>query len=398
MEQPEPAASPTAGDDLHPLQIGEREILLIGTAHVSAESAGLVERVIRERKPDRVCVELDAQRHEALLNPDAWRRLNLRQLIRRRQLPALMASLILGSYQKRIGDRLGVAPGTELLAAVRVAEACGIPVSLCDREIRTTMLRAWRSMSLWQRSNLLAMLLSSFGGDPELSEDDLRELRRTDVLSGLLRELAQAMPALKRALIDERDVFLAERIRAAEGRRIVAVVGAGHVEGVRHALLAGRPVDLGELSRVPPPSVVWRWAGWAIPVTVLASLAALAWTQGAAAARDSAQLWILATGIPCALGAVLALAHPLTILASFVAAPVTTLSPVLGAGYVTAFVEAYVRPPLVQDFENVRRDAGSILQWWRNRLLRILLAFVFPTVGAIVGAYIGGYEIVRSLF
>jgi pheromone shutdown-related protein TraB len=384
--------------DLHALSLGEREILLIGTAHVSAESAGLVRRVIDERRPDRVCVELDAQRYEALLHPDAWRRLDLRQVIKRRQLPALMANLVLGSYQSRIGERLGVAPGAELLEAVRAAEASGIPVSLCDRDIRTTVLRAWRAMSLWQRSKLLALLLSSFGSSPDLTEDDLRELRRTDVMSGLLRELATAMPGLKRALIDERDTFLAERIRVAEGRRIVAVIGAGHVLGVREALLRERPVDLDELSRIPAPSLAWRLAGWAIPVSILASLVALAWTQGVSVARDSLELWILATGIPCALGAVVALSHPLTILASFVAAPITTLSPVLGAGYVTAFVQAYVQPPLVSDFETVKQDAGRFVQWWRNRLLRVLLAFVFPTVGAIIGVYIGGLGILRNLF
>jgi pheromone shutdown-related protein TraB len=327
-----------------------------------------------------------------------WESLDLRQVIRRRQLATLIANLVLATYQRRIGDKLGILPGTELLAAARAAEESGIPFSLCDRQIRVTLLRAWRSMSLFQRAKLMTFVLSGLLVDPDLTEEDLRELRKKDVLSELMEGLSQALPTLKRVLIDERDRFLAERIRATDGRKIVAVVGAGHVEGIRKILEGDEPVDLSEISEIPPARGGWKWVGWAIPAVIVGSLGAIAWTKGLAVAGDNLWFWILANGIPAGIGAILALAHPLTILVAFVAAPITSLTPLIGAGYVTAFVQAYVCPPYVRDFQRLSEDTGSLSQWWRNRLLRVLLAFILPTIGSIVGTYVGGIEIVRNLF
>lgn len=398
MSDPQPPRTIAGPDDVRTVRLGEREIVLVGTAHISRESVDLVERLIRERRPDRVCVELDPQRYEALVSKTQWENLDLREVIRRRRLTTLLANLVLASYQRRLGDRLGVLPGTELLAATRTAEDCGIPFELCDREIRVTLLRAWRSMSFYQRSKLVAVLASGVWAAGELTEDDLRELRKSDVLNEVMRSLARALPTLKRVLIDERDRFLAERIRLAEGRRILAVVGAGHLEGILRELAGERATDLAAINVVPAASGTWRWVGWGIPALVVGSLAAIAWTQGLAVAGDNLWYWTLANGIPSGIGALLAAAHPLTVLAAMIAAPITSLTPVIGAGYVTAFVQAWVRPPLVRDFQTVSDDAGSFASWWRNRLLRVLLAFIFPTLGSIVGTYVGGYGILRTLF
>jgi pheromone shutdown-related protein TraB len=398
MSEYEANPSTDSDDDIVTVRIGSREVLLVGTAHVSRESADLVERTIQREKPDHVCIELDDQRYQALVKKQEWESLDLRQVIRRRQLATLIANLVLATYQRRIGDKLGILPGTELLAAARAAEESGIPFSLCDRQIRVTLLRAWRSMSLFQRAKLMTFVLSGLLVDPDLSEEDLREMRKKDVLSELMEGLSQALPTLKRVLIDERDRFLAERIRATDGRKIVAVVGAGHVEGIRKILEGGEPVDMSEISETPSARGGWKWVGWAIPAVIVGSLGAIAWTKGLAVAGDNLWFWILANGIPAGIGAILALAHPLTILVAFVAAPITSLTPVIGAGYVTAFVQAYVCPPYVRDFQRLSADAGSLTQWWRNRLLRVLLAFILPTIGSIVGTYVGGIEIVRNLF
>jgi pheromone shutdown-related protein TraB len=380
------------------VRAGGREILLVGTAHVSRESADLVRDVIREERPDHVCIELDEERYQALSQQARWENLDLREIMRKKQLATLVVNLLLGSYQKRIGDRLGVMPGTELVAAARAAEEAGIPFSLCDRRIRVTLLRAWRSMSVWQKAKLAAAVTAGVLGGAEVSEEQLRELRRKDVLSEVLRELAEALPVLKRVLIDERDTYLAEMIRRAEGRRVVAVVGAGHVEGIREALLASAPSALEPIDAVPPASRIPVVIGWSIPLVILGSLGYIAWSKGGQAAGDSLLFWILLTGIPSSAGAVLALAHPLTVLAAFVAAPITTLSPVIGAGYVTAFVQAWVRPPLVRDFQTLAEDAAALSHWWRNRLLKVLLAFILPTLGAAIGMYVGSYEILSNLF
>ena len=385
-------------DQVQILRIDGREFILVGTAHVSKGSAELVRDVISREKPDHVAVELDAQRYQALTEQQRWESLDIKEIIRKKQLATLIVNLLLAAYQKRMGLKLGVMPGTELLEAVRAAEENGIPFTLADRDVRVTLRRAIRSMSLWRKSLLTSALLASLFDDKELTEAQIQELLKRDVLSELMKDLGETMPELKKVLIDERDLYLSRRIREAPGARVLAVVGAGHLEGIKKALLECREADLSELNRIPPVSPVWKWVGWSLPVAIRGSFAYIGITQGPAAAGDSALFWILASGTPCALGAVLALAHPLTVLAAFVSAPITTLSPVLGAGYVTAFVQAFVRPPRVKEFQTVASDVTSLRRWWESRLLRVLLAFILPSLGASLGMVFGSVEIFGNLF
>jgi pheromone shutdown-related protein TraB len=374
-----------------------REFVLVGTAHVSQESADLVRRVIETLRPDCVCLELDERRHAALRAPERFASLDLREVMRHRQLATLGVSLLLSAYQRALGLKLGVMPGTELLEGARAAEAHGIPVRLADRDVQITLRRAWRSLGFFRRAWLAASLFGSLFDRAELGEDDLRELRQRDVLTNLLEELSGAFPGLKTVLIDERDAYLAARLREAPGARVVAVVGAGHVQGLRQALEDGRPVDLDALEEVPPPSGAWRVVGWAVPAAIVLMLLAIGWRQGLGEAGESALVWVLANGIPSALGAIAALAHPLTVFSAFAAAPFTSLTPVIGAGYVTAFVQAWLRPPRVRELTSALEDAVRPSAWWRNRLLRVLLVFVLTTVGSLVGTGVGGAWIARAL-
>lgn len=398
MPSPQPPRGPDAHPDVHFLEVNGRGFVVVGTAHISRESADLVRRVIERERPDTVCLELDRQRYEALSNPERWDALDVKQLIRDRQLAALVANLMLAAYQKKLGGALGVRPGAEQLEAGRAAEALGIPVALCDRDVRVTLRRAWASLSLWKKSLLLSTFLASVFERPQLSEDDLRELRQQDVVSRMMAELAEFLPALKRVLIDERDTYLAQRMRETSGRRTVAVVGAGHVEGLLAALREPSPAALEELDRIPPVSALTRWLGWGIPASIVAALVAVGITQGVEAAAKDLGFWVLVTGIPCTLGAVAAFAHPITIAAAFFTAPVTTLSPVIGAGHVLALVQAWAQPPVVGEFHRLGEDFTHPLRWWRNRLLRVLLVFILTTLGTMLGMYIGGWEIVSKLF
>ncbi|MHB8987170.1 MAG: TraB/GumN family protein [Desulfobulbia bacterium] len=384
--------------DVHCLRLGNREIFLIGTAHISKESVDLVRQVIAKERPDCVCVELDEKRYEALAKRKTWELLDLREIIRKKQLSTLLINMILASYQKRLGDQMGVKPGTELLEAVQEAEKYGIPVALCDRDVRVTLRRAWQSTSFWRKNYLLASILTSMFEETEITEDKLRELKESDVLSELLSELGQAMPELKQVLIDERDTFLAEKIKGAEGKRLVAVVGAGHVAGIKTALGEDRSGQMEGINIIPPVSPVWKVAGWAIPAIIVLALVAIAVTKGAEVAGDNVLFWILATGLPAAFGAILALAHPFTILGAFVGAPITTLLPVLGVGHLTAFIQVMAQPPLVIEFETVLQDMASVRGWWRNRLLRLFLAFMLPSMGAVAGMWVGGSRIISNLF
>ncbi len=385
-------------DDVAVISLADKTILLVGTAHISRQSADLVEQVIANEKPDTVCIELDEKRFAALANRKRWQNLDLKEIIRKKQLSTLLVNLILASYQKKLGGKLGVMPGTELLRAARIAEENNIPVELCDREVRVTLRRAWHATSLWKKGYLIASLIASLFDTTELDEEKLTELRSKDVLSELMDELGNALPDTKRVLIDERDIFMAEKIKAAAGRRIVAVVGAGHMEGMQRVIKEDNRDIIEEINTIPPVSKLWKIVGWSIPAAILLSIAAIGFRQGAGEAAANALFWVLANGIPSAIGAVLAWAHPATIISAFAAAPITSLTPVIGAGYVCAFVQVMTRPPVVKEFENVGTDIGRIRGWWQNKLLRIFLVFIMTGLGSSIGTWVGGYRIFSNLF
>lgn len=385
-------------EDVQVLELDGREFVLVGTAHISQQSVDLVRAVVEAERPDAVCVELDAQRYEALSQQKRFEALDLREVIRKQQLAALVMNLLLASYQKRLGGKLGVTPGSELLEATKVAKEFDIPISLCDREIRITLRRAWGALSLWKKAMLVSNFMVSAFEDPELDEEELERIKQKDVLSELMNELGEAMPALKEVLIDERDRFLAQKIRETAGDRVVAVVGAGHMQGMIEAIRRGADEDLEAISTIPPVSPAWRWLGWAIPALIVGSLVYIGFTQGAAAASEGAVFWFLVNAIPCAIGGVIALGHPLTILSGFVAAPFTSLTPVIGAGYVTAFVQTWVQPPRVREFQTVGDDIATTRGWWHSRLLRVFLVFILTTLGSLIGTWVGGSVIVTQIF
>jgi pheromone shutdown protein TraB len=369
----------------------------VGTAHISRESVDLVRRVIEREEPDCVCIELDSRRYQALSQQRRFESLDLKQVIRSQQLATLMFNLLLAAYQRHLGLELGIEPGSELLEAARTAEERGIPVALCDRDIRVTLRRAWRSLSWFRKLLLLSSLLEVLFEKPELTEEDLRELRQQDVMTKLMQELGEAFPGLKTVLIDERDAFLGERIKRTPGqrrRRGRSRPRGGDPPGAHPGRRGGPRGPRHHSAGLP----IWKWVGWGIPALILGSLVLIGVRQGASAAGASLLFWILASGTASAVGATLALAHPATIAAAFLAAPITALSPLIGVGHVTAFVQAYLKPPLVSEFKELSRDVGSLGGWWRSRLLRIFLVFLLSTFGGILGNWVGGAEIVSNLF
>ena len=397
--QPEDDRAGDVGDesDVHVVEVGGRTLYLVGTAHVSQRSVDLVREVIEREKPDTVCIELDEGRFEALSQEKKFQEQDLREVLKNKQLATLILNMILGSYQRRLGMQLGVTPGSELMEAARAAEDHEIPISLCDRDVRITLRRAWQSLGWRQRLRLVAELAASLFEDTAVSEEELARIREQDVVTEVMNELGRLMPDLKRVLIDERDAYLAHEILETEGDRIVAVVGAGHVEGMKGRLLRDERTDLDAICEIPETSGLLKVIGWAIPFVIVASIAAIGWTQGAAAAGENAVIWFLANSIPAGLGAILALAHPATILAAAISAPFTSLSPLIGAGYVASFAQLWAAPPRVADFGTVGDDLSDPKRWWQSRLMRIFLVFLFTTVGSLIGTYAGGFEVLSNL-
>lgn len=387
------------------LNVGDKEVILVGTAHISQESVDAVRSIISQESPDVVCVELDAQRYKALRDKNWWQSLNLFEVFRKGQAPFLMANLVLSSYQRRLGRETGVKPGAELAEAARVAEDAGIEVVLCDREIRKTLLRAWRKTGFWKKSLLAAEIVSSVlpgggggGGDDEgmkaparMTEEELRRLRQGDTLSLMLEEMGKTLPTVKKVLVDERDMFMSAGIRDARGQKVVAVVGAAHVPGITRHLTELGPSSsetLAEIDTIPERSLLSRIVPWLVPLIVLGLFVAGFFYGDTKNFQDAAVAWVLANGILSALGALIALGHPLTIVAAFIAAPITSLNPTIGAGYVTGIVQTWFAPPSVRDMENLSDDLISWKGWWTNRMGRVLIVFFFSSLGSTLGTLV----------
>jgi pheromone shutdown-related protein TraB len=382
----EPAAEESA--DISRLHVDGKEIILIGTAHISAKSVETVVSTIEAEQPDSVCVELDEQRFKALREETSWQDLDLKQVIRNKQTTFLVARLALMAFQKKMSLYTGVKPGQEMLEATIAAERCGASVELVDRDIRTTLLRAWRNTPFLKRSSVAALLVMGMFQRTEVDEEDLEELRDTHNISEILDELGDALPSVKSVLVDERDEYMAQRIRLAPGPKVVVVIGAAHKPGIIRHLTGQASHSVEELDDVPERGFVSKLLPWILPAIVIGLFVAGFFFGDPENFKRAALAWVLSNGIFASLGALLALAHPITIIVAFIAAPLTSLNPTVGAGMVTAFVQTFIAAPTVRDMERVGDDIVEWKGFWTNRLSRILLVFVFSNLGSSLGTFI----------
>ena len=353
-----------------------------------------VREAIASAQPDCVCVELDAGRYATISRPRHWEDLDIRRVLKERKGFLMLTNIVLHSLQRRLGMDLGVQPGAEMAAAVAAAEAAGIRFELCDREIQVTLRRAWRKTGWWGRLKLLAALLAAGFSNDELDSEQVESLKERGALQSMLDDLADYLPRVKEVLIDERDRYLAQRIFEAGGSRVVAVVGAGHVPGIQRWLSeyerrAPRAGELDELSEVPPPGALARLLPWSIPALFVALVGYGFLRAGAEVTLEKLAQWVLVNGTLAALGALVALAHPVTIICSFLAAPITSVNPTIGVGIVAGLIQAMVRKPRVVDFENLSQDVTSVRGILRNRVTHILAVFFLSSVGSAIGTFVG---------
>ena len=380
---------------IHRLEYDGKTVILVGTAHVSKESAIQVSQVIQDEQPDTVCVELCQSRYQAIRQKERWQDTDIIKVIKEKKSFLLLSNLLLASFQKRIAKKLDIKPGEEMIKAVKSAEDIGAEVHLADRDIRTTLSRTWQLMGLWSKIKLLFQMLLSMGEVEEIKEEDIEKMKQEDVLETLLAEVGKSLPILKDILIDERDQYLAEKIRTAPGQKIVAVVGAGHVKGIKKYW--NETIDLQKLEQLPPKNKTAGLLKWLIPGAILAMFVAGFFYGGKEAGKDMIIWWIAANAILAGIGAIIALAHPATILSSMLAAPLTSLNPMIAAGWVSGLVEAFSRKPKVKDLENLPEDILSFRGFWKNKVTRILLVVVFTNLGSSIGTFVAFPVIVKLL-
>jgi pheromone shutdown-related protein TraB len=381
------------------IRLGEREIILIGTAHVSRESINEVDRTIREEKPDQVCVELDSGRYDSISQKENWEKLDMVKIIKEGKGFLLMANLVLSGFQRRMGAGLGVKPGEEMKTAIETAGELGIPYVLCDREVQTTLRRAWARCGLWSKCKLLASLVSSAFTTEKMSPEEIENLKKHSELDGMMNELSAYLPSVKETLIDERDRYLAAKIYSArpeasgdKALKQIAIVGAGHIKGIQghlEKMAAGEESpDVSALDKIPPPSILSRTAGWIIPAAIVILIALGFFRAGADLSIAMLLRWVLWNGSLAALGALIALGHPLSILVSFLGAPIATINPFIGVGIFSGVTEASLRKPRVGDAQTIAEDVGSLKGIYRNRITRALLVFFLSSIGGMIGNFI----------
>lgn len=385
------------------VRVGGTDITLLGTAHVSRLSAEAVRAEIMTGEYDAVAIELCASRHQNLEQPNEMAKLDMIQVLREGKAPMVAASLALAAYQQRLADQFGIEPGADMRAAMEEAKQASLPVLLVDRELGTTLKRCYRQMPFWKRMPMIMGLLTSVMSKQDISEEEIEKLKEGDVLETTFNEFAENEQTLYRPLIDERDQFMAARLRqeAKLGyHHILAVIGAGHLKGIKNYLEApdDRPPEdrVEELNAVPPGAKWPKLIPWVIVALIVAGFV-LGFSRNPELGWRLIIDWTLINGGLTAVGAIIALAHPITIVAAALAAPLTSLNPAIGVGFVAAAVEAMLRKPSVGDISNLRRDTSHIKGWWGNRVSRVLLVFVMTTLGSASATYIAGFMMVDRL-
>jgi pheromone shutdown-related protein TraB len=377
------------------IQLDGKEIILIGTAHVSKLSVEQVKEVIDREQPDSVCIELDDQRYKSIMDGNKWREMDIFKVIKEKKATLLIMNLAISSFQNRLAKQFDTKPGQEMIQGIESAKEIGAELVLADRNIQITFSRIWGNVGVWGKAQLLTSIIYSIFNKETISEEELEKMKTQDTLNASLNEISEAFPRLKKPLIDERDQYLAQKIKEAPGKKVVAVLGAAHVPGITKEI--HNEQDLQALTKTKPKSKTPQIIGWAIPALIVAIMA-FTFFLNPSAGMDQAISWILWTGITAALGATAALGHPLAILAAFLAAPITTLHPLLAAGWVSGLVQAYIKRPSVADFETLSEDVFSIKGFWRNKFTRVLLVIILTNIGGSFGTFIGGADVIRTFF
>ena len=389
-------------DVIKKIKLNGVSITLLGTAHVSKESVALVEEQILSKEFDCIAVELCPARYENLKNKSWWKNLDIYEVFKKKKASLLLINLALSAYQRRLADKVGVEAGKEMMRAIELATENEIRLEVVDRDITTTLHRLVTKVSFWQKIKIFSGLVVGIFVGEEIDKEQIENLKKGDMLHSVIEEFGDSLPQIKKVLIDERDEFMTGKLSMLtklenSPKNILAIIGAGHLVGmVPNFDKPPNQLQMNELTKKPPPNRIGYFIGWGICVLIL-SMFYVGYQQSPELGWSLVVTWVLINGGFSALGAALALAHPVSVLAAFFAAPLTSLNPTIGAGMVVGLVESYLRKPKVTDFERLKDDISSFPMWWKNGVARVLLVFFFANVGSAVGTYVAGASIIKQI-
>lgn len=379
-------------------KIGNCEVIILGTAHVSQASVESVEALIQLEKPDTVCVELCNSRLRSIRDPDYWKKLDIFTVFRERKMYLLLSSLILSSFQKKLGFGK-IKPGDEMRKAIELSERDSLKLLPVDREIQTTLKRAWGNVSFFSKTFLISALISSLLVREEITEEKIEELKSEDVLKDIFSQLPGRFDQVKRVIIDERDEYLAEKIRRAAidgSQKLVAVVGAGHLEGIMKSITSQQNLEV--LEELPQSKWTDKVSFFVLPLLLVGLALYTFYHSGMDAGVELVKSWIIVKATLGALGAAMALAHPLSILLAAIAAPLGNFNPIIKPGWLAALCESYLRKPLVEDFEKIAEDSEHLTGYWKNRVIRIFLVLLLPQIGSSIGTFVVASKALGNIF
>lgn len=369
-----------------------KEYILIGTAHVSHDSVTEVQHIIQTENPQVVAVELDAERLIQLQQGPQYREQNVLELVQKGQSHLFLLNLFLSNMQRKLGQDLHIRPGEELLAAVTQATTQSIPVLLVDRPVKITLKRTLSALTLIEKGKILMGLVAGLMVEPSvenrITAEKVESLKNQDTLTQVINELAREAPNAKKALIDERDAFISTQLIKAPFQKVVAVVGAGHLSGIKARILANELADEKELLRLPTQKgILSRLLPFIVPALFLIFLGLAFYGKGVEQSIQFLIYWTLITGACSAIGALIARAHPVAILVAFISAPITTLHPALASGWFSAAAESKFRQPKVRDFEGLSQ-LNSYGDFEKNNVTHLLLVAALTNVGSMIGVLI----------
>jgi pheromone shutdown-related protein TraB len=389
-----------------------KSITVLGTAHVSKASADKVHELLATGDYDGVAIELCPSRYNSMIDPDSLAKMDLFQVFKDGKASMVIASLALGAYQQKMAEEFGIEPGAEMRMAIDQAKEMNCTVHLIDREVGTTLKRVYSNVPWWKKMGIIGGLLGSVISSEKVSEEEIERLKEGDILETTFSQFAEEAKELYGPLIDERDQYMAAKLEQivteSDNKAILAVVGAGHLKGIESylakdesittpdALHAKAQDNIDRLDALPAKSRWPKVIPWAI-VAILLTGFAIGFNKSTDLGIQLIIYWVLINGSLSAIGAALAKGHPLTVVGAFIAAPITSLNPTIGAGMVTAAIELYLRKPNVGDFSDLRKDTTHISGWWKNKVARTLLVFFFSTIGSAIGTYVAGFKIFESL-
>lgn len=372
-----------------------KEIILLATAHVSKESVTEVQALISEELPDSVCIELDQQRFDTISDQQKWQTTDIIKVIKEKKAFLLIANMLLASYQRKIAKDLDVQVGQEMTQAIIEAKKINAKLILADRNIQTTFMRIWRKHTLWEKLKLLYLILFASFDDEKITAEKIESLKTHDMLEAALSEINDKLPKVAAVLIDERNQYLANKIKNAPGKKIVAVLGAAHVIGITKEIFLEQ--DMHELALIPPVNKFNQLKGWIVPLIVV-GLIVFSFINSPQMGWLQLRSWILYNGTLSALGCLLLLAHPLTIITAFILAPITSLNPFLAVGWFAGIVEALIKKPTVDDFQNIYQDITSIKGILKNRFIKILAIVIVANLFCTLASFVSGLDIIERLF